>query len=90
MEFTQARTPLSPFVSATASTVELDKNYKGGHVWSLLAICPQKFVNIIVKALSAADEIWDGEGKNQKIETLSRVINTYRGLVKESPANNEE
>ena len=38
MDFTQARTPLSPFVSATASTVELDKNYKGGHVWSLIAV----------------------------------------------------
>ena len=90
MDFTQARTPLSPFVSATASTVELHKSYKGGHVWSLIAICPQKFVNIIVKALSAADEIWNDEGKNQKIETLSRVINTYRDLAKESSAPNDE
>ena len=83
MNFTEARTPLSPFVSATASTIELKDGYKGGDMWSLCAICPQKFVGIAVKALSAADEVWHGEEKASKIEKISRVIETYRGLTDE-------
>ena len=83
MDFTEARSPTSPFVSAAASSVETKASFKGSHTWSLLSICPQGFVQIIVKALSAADEIWHGDDeKERKISRLSGLVAFYRDLSK--------
>ena len=80
MDFTEARSPTSPFVSAAASSVRTKPNHKDNHTWSLMSICPQLFVNIVVKALSAADEIWHGEDKDEKISRLSGLVAYYRDL----------
>ena len=45
-----------------------------------MSICPLLFVNIVVKALSAADEIWHGEDKDEKISRLSGLVAYYRDL----------
>lgn len=80
MDFTEARSPTSPFVSAAASSVRTKPNHKSNHTWSLMSICPQLFVNIVVKALSAADEIWHGDDKDEKINRLSALVAYYRDL----------
>lgn len=80
MDFTEARSPTSPFVSAAASSVRTKPNHKSNHTWSLMSICPHLFVNIVVKALSAADEIWHGDDKDEKISRLSALVAYYRDL----------
>eukprot|EP00943_MAST-04B_sp_MAST-4B-sp1_P002068 g2068.t1 len=82
MDFTEARSPTSPFVSAAASSVRTKPNFKGSHTWSLISICPQSFVQVVVKALSAADEAWHGDDKDEKISRLSGLVAFYRDLSK--------
>ena len=37
-------------------------------------------IYVVVKALSAADEIWHGEDKDEKISRLSGLVAYYRDL----------